>query len=100
MALVRVASVRDVRLGMSKSVVVDGRSIALHNVDGKIYATDNRCLHQGGPLAEGELMDNIITCPLHSWQYDVCSGTCMNMPSAKLGTYKVEVAGEDVLVDI
>jgi nitrite reductase/ring-hydroxylating ferredoxin subunit len=100
MALVRAAGLKDVKLGMAKAVTVSGKRIALFNVDGKIYATDNTCLHQGGPLGEGELIDNVITCPLHSWQYDVCSGTCFNMPSKKLATYRVEVQDEDIMVDI
>jgi len=100
MALVRAAGINDVKLGMAKAVTVNGKRIALYNVDGKFYATDNACLNQGAPLGEGELMDNVITCPLHSWQYDVCTGTCFNKPSAKLVTYKVEIQGDDVLVDI
>jgi nitrite reductase/ring-hydroxylating ferredoxin subunit len=100
MALVRAAGLKDVKLGMAKAVTVNGKRIALFNVDGKIYATDNTCLHQGGPLGEGELMDNVITCPLHNWQYDVCTGTCFNKPSAKLQTYKVEVQDEEIFVEI
>jgi nitrite reductase/ring-hydroxylating ferredoxin subunit len=87
-------------MGMAKPVTVNGKRIALYNVDGKIYATDNTCLHKGGPLGEGDLMDNVITCPLHGWQYDVCTGTCLTTPSAKLGTYKVEIQGNDILVDV
>ncbi|HSB46389.1 MAG TPA: non-heme iron oxygenase ferredoxin subunit [Candidatus Bilamarchaeum sp.] len=100
MALTRAAGLNEVKLGMSKAVTVNGRRIALFNVDGKIFATDNACLHQGGPLGDGELMDNVITCPLHGWQYDVCSGTCFNMPSKKLETFKVEVRDGDIFVDI
>ena len=100
MVFVRAANISEVKLGMAKAVTISGKRIALYNVDGKIYATDNACLHQGGPLGEGELMDNVITCPMHGWQYDVSNGTCFNMPSARLGTYPVEIQGQDIMVDI
>jgi 3-phenylpropionate/trans-cinnamate dioxygenase ferredoxin subunit len=48
--------------------------ILLANVDGRIYAVDNKCPHMGGNLSRGELEGSIVTCPLHGSQFDVTSG--------------------------
>jgi nitrite reductase/ring-hydroxylating ferredoxin subunit len=71
---VRVAAAGEVKPGSSKICVVDGREIALFNVSGKYYAIENTCPHQGGPLGEGWLEGNIVTCPWHAWCFDVTTG--------------------------
>ena len=48
--------------------------VALANVDGEILALDGICAHQGGPLGKGHLAGDCLTCPWHSWQYDVQTG--------------------------
>ena len=95
---VLVAKASDVRPGESKIVVVAGRPIALYNVNGAFFATDNVCLHRGGPVGEGFLEGAVITCPWHGWQYDVKTGQSFMNPAAKLRTYAVILDGEDVKV--
>ena len=56
---------------MIRELQLDGKVIALANVGGKLYAINNVCLHRGGPLGEGELGGQVVTCPWHGWQYDV-----------------------------
>ena len=51
----RVASIAEVPAGTGKVVEVEGRTVALFNVDGTFHAIDNECLHRGGPLGEGRL---------------------------------------------
>jgi nitrite reductase/ring-hydroxylating ferredoxin subunit len=62
---VTVARVEDVKPGQAKVVVVAGRLVAIYNVNGTFYATDNTCLHRAGPLGEGFLDGAVITCPMH-----------------------------------
>ena len=100
MALVKVATKDEIPLGMAKIVEANGLPIAIYNVDGTFYATTNTCVHQGGSLGEGELEDNVITCPLHGWKYDVTSGVCQIIPSIKIPSYKVEVRGEDIFIEV
>jgi len=95
---VTVAKVGDVRPGETKVVVVAGRPVALYNVNGSFFATDNTCLHRAGPLGEGFLDGAVITCPMHGWQYDVRTGQSFMNPAAKLRTYRVVVSGDDVRV--
>ena len=84
--------------GESRVVVVSGRPVALFNVNGTFYATDNTCLHRAGPLGEGFLDGAVVTCPMHGWQYDVRTGQSFMNPTAKLRIYRVVVEGDDVKV--
>jgi nitrite reductase/ring-hydroxylating ferredoxin subunit len=97
---VKVASTSDLKPGSAMTVEVNGKTIALYNVAGKIYATDNTCLHQGGPLGEGILDGKIITCPWHMWEYNVCTGEKVGASSLKVATYPVEVDGADIKVAV
>src|SRR5438874_13820803 len=95
---VSVAKVSDIQPGQSKTVYVDGKSIAVFNVDGAFYAIDDTCLHRGGPLGEGELEGSVVTCPWHGWQYDVTTG-CNTMDESEcVERYEVKIEGDAVLV--
>src|SRR5436309_1879019 len=52
---VKVASLSELQPGICKTVEAGGKTLALFNVDGTVYALDNTCLHRGGPLGEGIL---------------------------------------------
>ena len=95
---VKAADVHDVPPGTGKCVTVAGKEIALFNLDGTFHAIDNTCLHRGGPLAEGELEGNIVTCPWHGWQYDVTTGCNTMDESERVEHYEVRVEGDAVLV--
>ena len=95
---VRVAKVSDIPPGQGRVVVVQGRPVALFNLDGSLYALSNVCLHRGGPIGEGELDGTVVTCPLHGWEYDVRTGSNTINPAARLSTFPVRIEGDDVLV--
>ena len=99
MPFVKVADVKDIAEGSGKVVEANGKPIALFKVDGNIHAIDNTCLHRGGPLGEGSLDANAVTCPLHGWRFDVTNGQCLTIPTMKVQSYAVKVEGNDVLVD-
>ena len=98
--LAKVAEVGDLKPGDCKTVVADGRELALFNVDGKFFATDNICPHQGGPLGEGMLSGAVVTCPWHGWRFDVCTGKSPVVPSATVETLECVVEGNDVKVKV
>ena len=50
-----------------REVVVGGRHIAVFNLGGRFFATDNRCPHKGGPLCDGIITGAAVVCPLHAW---------------------------------
>jgi nitrite reductase (NADH) small subunit len=62
---VKVAKASELEPNHGKLVEVQGKKIALFNVDGKLHAIDNTCTHRGGPLSEGELEGDEVTCPWH-----------------------------------
>ncbi len=61
------------------------------NVDGVLYAIDNRCPHRGGLLCEGDLAGLVLHCPLHAWPFDLRTGECTRIPSVRLRTYEVRI---------
>lgn len=95
---ITVASISELSVGSSKTVEVQGKVIALFNVGGKIYALDNTCLHQGGPLGEGRLEGEVVTCPWHMWEFNVRTGEKVGEPSLRVATYPVQVDGDDIKV--
>ena len=97
---VKVASTPYLKPGAAIAVEVKGKTIALFNVGGKIYAMDNTCLHQGGPLAEGTLSGEVVTCPWHQWEYNVRTGANVGDESLRLSTYPVEIDGTDIKVAV
>src|SRR4051812_35512555 len=60
--------------GGMRTLYLEDLTIVLVKVDGQIYALDDRCPPQGGPLSRGSLKDNLLMCPWHCWQFDVKSG--------------------------
>ena len=99
MALMRAAKTDEIPLGAVREFQVDGKTLAIANVDGKFYALDNTCLHRGGPLGQGVLSGKIVTCPWHGWEYDVTTGKLAANPSAGVQCYPLQIRGEDIWVD-
>jgi nitrite reductase/ring-hydroxylating ferredoxin subunit len=97
---VKVALSAEIPPGTCRMVEVDGHKLALFNVGGQFHAADNACPHFGGPLAEGSFSGTQVTCPWHSWTFDVVTGENVHAPQLKLSTYPVKVDGPDVLVDV
>jgi nitrite reductase (NADH) small subunit len=95
---VKVADLSDLGPGACKAVEAGGKTIALFNVEGTVYALDNTCLHQGGPLGEGMLEGEVVTCPWHMWEYNVRTGEKVENPELKVATYEVRVEGNDIKV--
>lgn len=87
----KATNLADLTPGNRVEVEIEGKAIALCNVDGTVYALDNTCAHVGGPLGQGELKGEVITCPWHAWEYDVKTGTCLGRSDTKLSTYPVQI---------
>jgi nitrite reductase/ring-hydroxylating ferredoxin subunit len=100
MAFLRAAKKEEVPPGTIREFQIDGKTFALANVEGKLFAINNVCLHRGGPLGQGELSGQIVTCPWHGWRYDVTTGRVAINPAVGVETYRVEVRGDDVFVDV
>jgi len=99
MAFVRATKTSEVAPGTVRELQLDGKTVALANVEGKLFATDNTSPHRGGPLGQGYLEGNCITCPWHGWEYDVTTGKVIANPSVGVECYPVELRGDDIFVD-
>ncbi|TAJ20972.1 MAG: non-heme iron oxygenase ferredoxin subunit [Dehalococcoidia bacterium] len=100
MAQERVASASDIPTGEVRVVQCGARSLAMSNIDGTLYAIDNVCTHDNGPLGEGRLRNGRILCPRHGAAFDAKTGRVLSLPAVKsVAAYEVTVEGDDVYVD-
>jgi nitrite reductase (NADH) small subunit len=100
MAFLRVSNKDEIPAGTIREFALDGKVVAIANVAGKLFAINNVCLHRGGPLGEGELNGQVVTCPWHGWQYDVTTGKLAANPTVGVESYAVEIRGNDIFVDV
>ena len=100
MAFLRATKKDEVPPETIREFQLDGKTVAVANVDGKLFAINNVCLHRGGPLGQGDMEGKVVTCPWHGWQYDVTTGKLMTNPAVGVETYPVELRGDDIFVDI
>ena len=96
---IRVAVTKDIQPSQMKEVEVAGEKVCVINVDGKFYAIDNVCTHEGGPLAEGTLEGYEVECPWHGSRFDVRTGEVINPPAeTPEPVYEVKVEDNNILV--
>ena len=96
----RVASLPEVVEGKPKAVRVKGHSVALFNVGGRIYATDNQCPHMGYPLTRGAIRDGVLTCDWHGWSFDLEGGGCFVGGCDDLATFPVDIRDGEIWLDL
>ncbi len=82
----------DIPPGTCKTGRVNGKDVAVFNVDGEFYAVQANCTHAGGPLCEGSIWGDIVTCPWHTSEFNVRTGEVVSPPAEHpLATYSVTV---------
>lgn len=69
----------------------DGSEVALFNVGGEFYATENFCPHKGYPIADSRLYGYQVECDLHGWRFDVRNGDCFTEKNCSIESYNVVV---------
>jgi ferredoxin-NADP reductase/nitrite reductase/ring-hydroxylating ferredoxin subunit len=98
---IRVPSAAEITPGSGRLVEAKGQRIAVFNVGGRYHAIDETCPHQGGPLSEGTLDGQVVTCPWHGARFDVTTGVVLSGPARSgVATYPVRLAGPDLLVEV
>ena len=98
---VKVAITTDLNPGEGKAVEVEGKEIALFNIDGDYFAIDDGCPHEGGPLSEGWVEGDEVTCPWHGAIYNIKTGEDQAPPAPHGVTkYNVRVQGTDVEIEV
>ena len=98
---VKVAKTNEIEPGQARLVDVQGKRIALFNIDGTFFALDSTCTHKGGPLAEGEISGHEVTCPWHGARFDVRTGKVVGPPAQQaVARYGVRVTESDIEVEM
>ena len=89
--------------GEMRLVEVDGRKIGVFNCDGSLYAIEDRCSHDDGPLAEGSFDADACTveCPRHGSLFDLTSGRPKTLPAYQpVTTYPVTIVDDTVKLEV
>ena len=96
---VKVGQISDFPAGSLKKVIVAGEDVVVGNIGGKLYAIADKCTHRGGPLNEGELEGNTVTCPWHGGQFDLTTGKVLGPPPLKdESSFEVMIEASNVLL--
>lgn len=94
-----VAQTNDIEEEDVLGVNVEGTAVAVYNVDGEFYATENICTHAFAFLSEGIVIDDIIECPVHQGRFHIPTGKPKGAPvSVALDTYATRVEDGKVYV--
>jgi thiamine pyrophosphate-dependent acetolactate synthase large subunit-like protein/nitrite reductase/ring-hydroxylating ferredoxin subunit len=86
--------------GRVRSVVVDGRTVALSRCGARLGALENRCPHQGGPLGEGSIEKGLLRCPWHGFDFDPLTGKPPAGFFDGVPTYQVAERADGVYVQL
>ena len=95
---VMVAEVTDMPEKRGIITILSGDRVAVFKYDGKISAISNACQHQNGPLGEGRIIDGLVTCPWHGFQYDPATGCSPPPFTERVPTFLVKVNNGKVWV--
>ena len=83
------------------AVTVGDKELALYEVDGEVYASDNRCTHGDALLSDGFLEGNQIECPFHQGRFDICTGKALCAPLTEdIRVYPVRIENNRIWVKL
>ncbi|HEV8370306.1 MAG TPA: non-heme iron oxygenase ferredoxin subunit [Pyrinomonadaceae bacterium] len=77
----------------------NGNELAIYNVSGEYYATDNSCPHLGAALSDGTVFGHIVECGWHGWRFDIRTGECLTVKE-RVKTFVVRVEEGFLVVEI
>ena len=101
MAQVKICRTDAVPAGTASQFTVRDVELLIVNVAGRFYCIGARCTHAGAPLADGELVDDVLTCPWHASRFRVTDGTVLRGPAERnLLTYPVSVRDDYVYAEV
>ena len=96
--MTRLGPVDDIPLGEGRTYTVDGEMVAVFRLrDGSLRAVQALCPHRGGPLADGQIDNKVLVCPLHLAAFDLTTG-CSLTGESDLTVYRATVDADGQLV--
>ena len=81
-------------------VMVGDRPYAVCHAGGAVHALSGVCLHQGGPLGQGQIHDGRVVCPYHLWEFDCATGEYDYDPTKRVPTFQVKVERGDIYIQV
>ena len=99
--LIEAAKTDEIPLGQAKIFQLNGKIVAIFNLDGKYYAIEKSCPHLGGPLNEGRVEGEVVTCPWHGSKFSLKTGEVLGEPAKRgIRSYRVTVEDSKIKVEI
>ena len=96
-----VAKTTEIAEDEAKKVIIGDDHIAIFNLGGDFFATDDICTHAYASLAEGYIEDDCVECPLHAGRFDIRTGKAQGVPVTEdIKTYKVKIDGDEIYVEV
>jgi len=96
-SFIRLCSIDDIPvLGARRVATPDGEISVFRNKSDEIFALENQCPHKGGPLSEGIVHGDTVTCPLHNWVISLRTGEAQGADKGCTQTVPVELRGREV----
>jgi nitrite reductase (NADH) small subunit/3-phenylpropionate/trans-cinnamate dioxygenase ferredoxin subunit len=97
---VMVAKTGDIPKNEGRAYPVGDRMIAVFESEGRYYALDDFCPHQGASLAAGWIHEGCVACPWHAWRFALSDGTWMDNRKIKTDHFDVQVRNSEIYVGI
>ncbi len=97
----KVAKLSEIGEGKTKLIEVNGEEIFLIKFKGKIYAYEEHCPHEEGPLHEGWIEENEIVCPWHQAKFDIVTGKVnpeTDWAPRDIKKFEVKIEGDDIFI--
>ncbi len=91
----------DIPVKGSRCIKLGSTTIGIfRTAEDEVYALEDKCPHKNGPLSQGIVHDNCVTCPLHNWVISLQSGQAQGADEGSVRTYRVRIVEEEVQIDI
>jgi nitrite reductase (NADH) small subunit len=100
MAWHEAGKVTDWEVGQGRELLIAGRVVAIFRTADHFFAVDGMCAHQGGPIAQGKLDHQCVTCPWHGWQYNITDGVNLLTRKKMLDCFAVEQRDQSVWIEV
>jgi nitrite reductase/ring-hydroxylating ferredoxin subunit len=98
---IELCSTDDVAPGAALKVETEGLTLAVFNVDGQFYVTDDLCTHGPGSLSEGYIEDDVVECNFHNGQFNIRTGEVVSPPCmVPIKTYPTLVVDGKVTIEM
>lgn len=98
---IRLCSAEDVAVGGALKVEANDLTLAVFNVNGEIFVTDDTCTHGPGSLSEGYITDDVVECDFHNGAFNIKTGEVVQPPCiVPLKTYPAIIEDGNVFIEV